>query len=155
MDMFSTIRTPAPRRYYDTTTLCPVCSRLLPGNVFGRNGAVYLSRECPEHGAIEALVCSDVNWFEGLQRFDVPPIKPSHPRTSIQQGCPPDCGLCSAHRQLAGTMAIEISMQFMDSWTFDTERLSKCSCQHLLRGNRRVPSCGYYAYHRQRDARFA
>jgi hypothetical protein len=46
-------------------------------------------------------------------------------------------------------------MQFMDSWTFDTERLSKCSCQHLLPGNRRVPSCGYYAYHRHRDARFA
>jgi len=46
-------------------------------------------------------------------------------------------------------------MQFMDGWTFDTERLSKCSCQHLLPGNRRVPSCGYYAYHRQRDARFA
>jgi hypothetical protein len=46
-------------------------------------------------------------------------------------------------------------MQFMDGWTFDTERLSKCSCQHLLPGNRRVPSCGYYAYHRRRDARFA
>jgi hypothetical protein len=41
-------------------------------------------------------------------------------------------------------------MQFMEGWTFDTERLSKCSCQHLLPGNRRVPSCGYYAYHRQR-----
>jgi uncharacterized radical SAM superfamily Fe-S cluster-containing enzyme len=42
-------------------------------------------------------------------------------------------------------------MQFMDGWTFDTERLSKCSCQHLLPGHRRVPSCGYYAYHRQRE----
>ncbi len=97
------------RRYYDTTTLCPVCSRLLPGSVFGRDGAVYLSRECPEHGAIEALVCSDVNWFEGLQRFDVPPIRPSYPRRPVQQGCPLDCGLCAAHRQVAGTMAIEIS----------------------------------------------
>ncbi|SPE60573.1 hypothetical protein SBV1_460032 [Verrucomicrobia bacterium] len=46
-------------------------------------------------------------------------------------------------------------LQLMDGWTFDTERLSKCSCQHLLPGNRRVPSCGYYAYHRQRDPRFA
>jgi 7,8-dihydro-6-hydroxymethylpterin dimethyltransferase len=46
-------------------------------------------------------------------------------------------------------------MQFMDGWTFDTQRLSKCSCQHLLPGNQRVPSCGYYAYHRHRDARFS
>ena len=45
-------------------------------------------------------------------------------------------------------------MQFMDNWTFDTDRLSKCSCQHLLPGNRRVPSCGYYAYHRRLDPRF-
>ena len=46
-------------------------------------------------------------------------------------------------------------MQFMDGWTFDTQRLSKCSCQHLLPGNRLVPSCGYYTFHRQRDMRFA
>jgi uncharacterized radical SAM superfamily Fe-S cluster-containing enzyme len=36
----------------------------LRGEVFGRDEAVYLSRECPEHGRIEALVCSDINWFE-------------------------------------------------------------------------------------------
>lgn len=72
---------------------------------------MYLSRSCPEHGAIEALVCSDVNWFEGLPRFDAPPIKPSHPKTPVQHGCPLNCGLCAAHRQVAGTMAIEISNQ--------------------------------------------
>jgi uncharacterized radical SAM superfamily Fe-S cluster-containing enzyme len=96
-------------RYYGTTTLCPHCSRLLPGEVFGRDKAVYLSRECPEHGPIEALVCSDVNWFEGLKRFDVAPIKPVHPQHQVSLGCPLDCGLCTAHRQVAGTLAIEIS----------------------------------------------
>jgi uncharacterized radical SAM superfamily Fe-S cluster-containing enzyme len=70
---------------------------------------VYLSCSCPEHGEIEALVCSDVNWFEGLRRFDVSPIKPSHSRQPVREGCPLDCGLCAAHRQVAGTMAIEIS----------------------------------------------
>jgi len=68
-----------------------------------------LSRECPEHGEIEALVCSDVSWFEGLRRFDVAPIKPSYSKKPIHQGCPLDCGLCAAHRQVAGTTAIEIS----------------------------------------------
>ena len=81
----------------------------MPGEVFGRDKAVYLSRECPEHGRIEALVCSDINWFEGLKRFDVAPIKPAHPQHPVNQGCPLDCGLCAAHRQVAGTMAIEIS----------------------------------------------
>lgn len=46
-------------------------------------------------------------------------------------------------------------MQFMDKWTFDSVRLQKCSCQHLLPDGKVVPSCGYYAYHRQFDSRFA
>jgi tetraether lipid synthase len=107
--MTSTHSTSGRRQYYNTTTLCPFCSRLLPGDVFGRDGGVYLSRSCPEHGDIEALVCSDVSWFEGLRRFDVTPIKPAYPRQPVQRGCPLDCGLCAAHRQVAGTVAIEIS----------------------------------------------
>jgi len=107
--MIPTTSTATKRPYYGTTTLCPFCSRLLPGEVFGRDAAVYLSRECPEHGHIEALVCSDIDWFEGLKRFDVAPIKPAHPQHSVNLGCPLDCGLCAAHRQVAGTMAIEIS----------------------------------------------
>ena len=107
--MIPTAATPARRSYYNTTTLCPVCSKLLPGEVYGRNGAVYLSRSCPEHGNVEALVCSDINWFEGLKRFDVAPIKTAHPQRPVKLGCPLDCGLCAAHRQVAGTMAIEIS----------------------------------------------
>ena len=105
--MRSITTTPTRRAYYSTTTLCPFCSKLLPGEVFKRDGAVYLSRSCPEHGQIEALVCSDVNWFEGLERFDVAPIKPAHPQRPVKLGCPLDCGLCAAHRQVAGTAAIE------------------------------------------------
>lgn len=46
-------------------------------------------------------------------------------------------------------------MQFMDAWTFDSKRLSRCSCQHVLPGGKIVPSCGYYSYHRRFDKRFA
>ena len=46
-------------------------------------------------------------------------------------------------------------MQFMDSWTFDSVRLSKCSRQHLLPDGARIPSCGYYSYHRRFDPHFA
>lgn len=46
-------------------------------------------------------------------------------------------------------------IQFMDAWTFDSVRLSQCSCQHLLPDGNVIPSCGYYAYHRSADQRFA
>lgn len=45
--------------------------------------------------------------------------------------------------------------QFMDAWTFDTRRLSKCSCQHVMPDGKIISSCGYYTYHRRQDPRFS
>jgi len=95
--------------YYRTTTLCPTCGRLLPGEVRATSAGVVMTRVCPEHGPCTGLVCSDVSWYEQLGRFDVPPVRPSWNRPRSVDGCPEDCGLCAAHRQIAGTAAIEIS----------------------------------------------
>jgi 7,8-dihydro-6-hydroxymethylpterin dimethyltransferase len=95
--------------YYTTTTLCPTCEKLLPGKVEALDDGVFVTRTCPEHGRFEGLVCSDPGWFDSLPRFDVPPTKPARARRSTAKGCPADCGLCPAHRQSAGTTAIEIS----------------------------------------------
>ena len=83
--------------------------KLLPGEVFSRDRAVYLSRTCPEHGEVEALVCSDVTWFDRLPKFDAKPDRPTKTQHKKVHGCPLDCGLCPGHRQIAGTAAIEIS----------------------------------------------
>lgn len=101
--------TGAEELFYLTTSLCPTCDRLLPGRVIGRADGVFVVRSCPEHGGFEGLLCSDLEWFRGLARFDVEPVKPAHPKREVEQGCPLDCGLCTAHRQIAGTAAIEIS----------------------------------------------
>lgn len=95
--------------YYATTSMCPHCSKMLPGEMIGRGGRVYVSRTCPEHGLIEGLACSDQAWFEQLGKFDVAPAKPSFVSQPVSQNCPLDCGLCPSHRQSAGTAAIEIS----------------------------------------------
>lgn len=42
-----------------TTSACPRCLRKVPARVFERDGRVYLAKECPEHGAEEALLASD------------------------------------------------------------------------------------------------
>jgi uncharacterized radical SAM superfamily Fe-S cluster-containing enzyme len=95
--------------YYDTTTLCPTCEQLLPGQVSWLGDGVYVTRTCPEHGYFRGLICSDRDWFERLPQFDVTPVKPARYRNPAKDGCPRDCGLCPAHRQMAGTAAIEIS----------------------------------------------
>jgi len=96
-------------RYYGTTTLCPICDALLPGSVVRAGDGVFVTRECPQHGPFAGLVCSDVAWWDALPRFDVPPARPHRPRRPRVKGCPDDCGLCVAHQQSAGTVAIEIS----------------------------------------------
>lgn len=97
------------RVYYSTTSMCPTCARLLPARVVGGAGGVFVERECPEHGPVRGLVCADTNWWDALPRFDVEPVKPKVGLRPTVKGCPSDCGLCVAHRQIAGTAAIEIS----------------------------------------------
>jgi hypothetical protein len=104
-----TASTTANKSYYRMTTMCPHCGTLMPGEVRREGDGVFVARTCPVHGEVTALVCSDVAWYEGLARFDVPPVKPAKPRRQVDKGCPQDCGLCTAHRQSAGTTAIEIS----------------------------------------------
>jgi hypothetical protein len=89
--------------------MCPHCEELMPGEVVGDARGVFVVRDCPEHGHLEGLVCSDRAWWDGLGRFDVEPQRPRAPQQRTVKGCPEDCGLCPAHRQSAGTTAIEIS----------------------------------------------
>ena len=104
---------PAPGRpekiYYPTTTLCPVCEKLIPGEVASIENRIFVIRNCAEHGYFEGLICSDREWYENLDQFDVTPVKPAYSKNEALRGCPEDCGLCSAHQQIAGTAAIEIS----------------------------------------------
>jgi len=95
--------------FYATTSLCPTCDRLLAARVVGRSDGVFVTRTCPEHGEVAGLLCSDLDWYRGLDRFDVEPIKPKSPQRAVEHGCPLDCGLCTSHRQIAGTAAIELS----------------------------------------------
>jgi hypothetical protein len=95
--------------YYSTQTLCPVCNKLVTGNVVAKNNQIFIERKCPTHGYFEGLICSDREWYEHLPQFYTEGVKPLNPVNAITKGCPDDCGLCNAHSQVAGVLAIEIS----------------------------------------------
>ncbi|MBK7399619.1 MAG: radical SAM protein [Myxococcales bacterium] len=46
-----------------TTSACPKCLRKVPAQVFERDGRVFLSKECPTHGADVALLASDASLY--------------------------------------------------------------------------------------------
>ena len=42
-----------------TTSLCPVCLKKIDASVFERSGAVYMDKECDEHGRYSAMLASE------------------------------------------------------------------------------------------------
>jgi 7,8-dihydro-6-hydroxymethylpterin dimethyltransferase len=92
-----------------TRSLCPVCLRIVDAQVLIRDGALYLRKRCPEDGWHEALVMSDADWALNGQRYNKPGAIPYDFATSVDKGCPNDCGLCPEHQQHTCVGVIEIT----------------------------------------------
>ncbi len=92
-------------------SLCPVCRRILESAETIDSVNVYISRICPEHGEFKTLVSSDpIHWDESL-RYDRPGSRPLVYSSSVERGCPDDCGICPAHKQHTCVGIIEITGQ--------------------------------------------
>jgi uncharacterized radical SAM superfamily Fe-S cluster-containing enzyme len=92
-----------------TQSICPHCRTVLDAAVVIRDGAVVLSRDCPVHGRIEAVVYGDAERYLEIQRFNKPGESPLARQTEISQGCPHDCGICPEHRQHTCLGIIEVN----------------------------------------------
>ena len=105
------------RRLHDTQGLCPRCLRRLPAYYEeDDDGAVYLTRSCPEHGTFAAKIwpprkeAPDIPGFESW-RVDKTPSYPDAPETDVADGCPYDCGLCPVHAQHTCHGLLELTMR--------------------------------------------
>jgi uncharacterized radical SAM superfamily Fe-S cluster-containing enzyme len=74
-----------------------------------RDGAVFLRKRCPEHGWHEALISSDADWHLDSLKYNKPGAIPYDFATTVQKGCPDDCGLCPEHQQHTCVGIIEIT----------------------------------------------
>ncbi len=91
-----------------TNSLCPVCRRLVEAKIIVRDGAVWFRKRCPEHGPSEALVCSDVAYFD-RHELSQPARLPRKFGVEPSRGCPYDCGLCTEHEQHTCIALIEVT----------------------------------------------
>jgi len=91
-----------------TRSLCPECRRLVDAKIIVREGRVYFRKRCPEHGLIEDFVCSDVNYYD-RHELSQPARMPKAFGTSVDKGCPYDCGLCPEHEQHTCIGLIEVT----------------------------------------------
>ncbi len=82
-----------------TRSICPKCNKILPAELFAKDGKVFITRTCKKHGRIEDLYSGDYEiykrfeeWAHDGKGIENPAIKARHPV------CPKDCGLCSLHK---------------------------------------------------------
>ena len=99
-----------PYLFYDVArTICSTCYRQLDGKIVFGEGAVYLLKRCPEHGAERVLVADDVEYYRRCREvFLKPPEMPARYNTPVRWGCPYDCGLCTDHEQHSCLTLVEI-----------------------------------------------
>ena len=91
-----------------TQSLCPECLVVLPAKIIVKNNRVYFRKHCPTHGVREDFVCSDAAWFDRNQ-YATPGKIPDHFGTTVNRGCPYDCGLCDEHEQHTCIALLEIT----------------------------------------------
>ncbi|MGD9559849.1 MAG: radical SAM (seleno)protein TrsS [Oscillospiraceae bacterium] len=95
---------------HTTQSVCPVCLQRLNAAYVQRDGAVFLEKTCPEHGAFSVPIAHDaalfLRWMP--QTANIPPKEALTPSL---RGCPYDCGPCAAHQQTACCVLMEITQR--------------------------------------------
>lgn len=99
-----------PRRFrHEVSSICPQCLKSIPGEVVATRDGVVMHKACPEHGAFECVVSSDVAAYERMRHSPRIVQRPARPAMPEAKGCPDDCGLCPAHEQHTCLAIIEIT----------------------------------------------
>lgn len=77
----------------ETMSLCEVCYRHVPATRFVKDGGVWLSKTCPEHGYSEHLIESSAEFYESLE-YNRAAYDPSGYVVEITDRCNLTCPHC-------------------------------------------------------------
>ena len=92
-----------------TESVCPICLRRIAAERTAEDDAVYLRKECPEHGVWKTVIwrglASYASWGGGTRT----PSRPKVCGSAVDQGCPFDCGLCPDHRQNTCCVVLDVT----------------------------------------------
>ena len=92
----------------ETFSVCPVCLKRIRAAYVKRDNAIYLEKECEEHGIYSCLVSRNADDFENW-KADTINIKPKKTLRQTKNGCPHDCGPCENHLQTACCVLIDVT----------------------------------------------
>lgn len=85
---------------YWTNSLCPECGKVIEARKFAEGKAVYMEKECEEHGYFRELLSSDLDFYMQLFTFRFGDNRGfTNPLTQADKTreCPENCGICNMH----------------------------------------------------------
>lgn len=84
---------------HKTTSLCPECKRPIEALVYSEDGAVWMKKECPEHGEFKEKYWESVEMYDREREHASRGIRTLNPNVDHSgANCPFDCGLCQRHK---------------------------------------------------------
>jgi uncharacterized radical SAM superfamily Fe-S cluster-containing enzyme len=111
-----------------TTSVCPVCLRVLPAQRVTINEAVYLDKACPQHGEFSTLVWSDAidyaRWGKAAEAGEtdeggpccgspasdgLPGAGTARTARTDSPPCPTGCGGCTEHNVRVCCVLMEVT----------------------------------------------
>lgn len=92
-----------------TRSICPACRRVIDAKILLRDNKVYMSKHCPRCGPSMSLIYGDAEAYISFARYNKPGTIPLAYGTTVERGCPHDCGLCPNHEQHACLGIIEVN----------------------------------------------
>jgi 7,8-dihydro-6-hydroxymethylpterin dimethyltransferase len=94
----------------ETISVCPVCLKRIKAKRVAYGSDVYLEKKCPDHGHFSTILWRGQPGYPSWFREKIP-NHPRQPLTSVDKGCPFDCGLCSNHRQEPCCVLLEVTQR--------------------------------------------
>ncbi len=91
-----------------TESLCPACLKKIPAVRVTDGRDVHLEKRCEIHGSFDTVIWRGNPAFETWVRPKLP-VRPPVCYVDTAKGCPFDCGLCQAHRQITCTALLEVT----------------------------------------------
>lgn len=96
--------------YYDhTTSLCHHCLRPISAKIVFQNGMVLMKKNCPDHGFMESVIATDIEYYKQTRNYNKASEYPIAPHTKTEYGCPLDCGICPDHEQHSCLTLVEVT----------------------------------------------
>src|SRR5437867_11938006 len=93
-----------------TQSICPECNRILPSTIFERDGKVFMTKTCIEHGETEELYFGSYDMSQKFATYWSDGKGTHAPNVPIEScACPANCGLCSNHLSHTGLANIIVT----------------------------------------------